>query len=219
MADQEIYPKVCFQIFFLDPVLKQKLPPIGRLKYFISIWEKITGDPWVLQVVQGYQIEFVKPFVQTSPARLPALTPAVETVLDQEVKELLEKQAVHPVDHKLQTEGFVSSMFFSPKKGRGKSPCSEPETLESSIQAFQNGGHPHVTRPRSYNEGTFLVKIGLKDAYPSVPIWKNHQKYLRFLWRENMLQFACLPFGLATAPRVFTKLMKPVALLRQRASD
>ncbi len=37
----------------------------------------------------------------------------------------------------------------SPKKGRGKSPCSEPETLESvsSIRAFQNGGHPHVTRP------------------------------------------------------------------------
>ncbi len=114
MADQEIYPKVCFQIFFLDPVLKQKLPPIRRPKYFISIWEKITGDPWVSQVVQGYQIEFVKPFVQTSPARLPALTPAVETVLDQEVKELLEKQAVHPVDHKLQTEGFISSMDWNP---------------------------------------------------------------------------------------------------------
>ena len=32
-----------------------------------------------------------------------------------------------------------------------------------------------------------------------------------------MLEFACLPFGLASAPRVFTKLMKPVvALLRQQ---
>jgi hypothetical protein len=32
-----------------------------------------------------------------------------------------------------------------------------------------------------------------------------------------MLEFACLPFGLATAPRVFTKLMKPVVgALRQR---
>ena len=32
-----------------------------------------------------------------------------------------------------------------------------------------------------------------------------------------MLEFACLPFGLETAPRVFTKLMKLViALLRQR---
>ena len=66
-------------------------------------------------------------------------------------------------------------------------------------------------------EGDYLVKIDLKDAYLTVPIWKGHQKYLRFLWKDTMLEFACLPFGLATAPRVFTKLMKPVvAMLRQR---
>ena len=37
----------------------------------------------------------------------------------------------------------------SPKKGWGKLPGSEPETLESisSIRALQDGGHPHVTRP------------------------------------------------------------------------
>ena len=66
-------------------------------------------------------------------------------------------------------------------------------------------------------KGDFLVKIDLKDAYLTVPIWKNHQKYLRFLWKGSMLEFGCLPFGLATAPRVFTKLMKPVVgALRQR---
>ena len=65
--------------------------------------------------------------------------------------------------------------------------------------------------------GYWLVKIDLKDAYLTVPIWINYQKYLRFLWKDNMLEFACLPFGLASAPRVFTKLMKPVvALLRQQ---
>ena len=61
------------------------------------------------------------------------------------------------------------------------------------------------------------MKIDLKDAYLTVPIWKNHQKYLRFLWKGSMLEFGCLPFGLGTAPRVFTKLMKPVVgALRQR---
>lgn len=63
---------------------------------------------------------------------------------------------------------------------------------------------------------TDLVKIDLKDAYFTVPVWKNHQKFLRFVWKETMYEFACLPFGLASAPRVFTKLMKPVVgLLRQ----
>ena len=48
-----------------------------------------------------------------------------------------------------------------------------------------------------------------------IPIWKDHRKYLRFIWRDSLLEFACLAFGLAAAPRVFTKVMKPVvALLR-----
>jgi hypothetical protein len=200
---------------FLLPILKQKLPPTGRLKFFSSIWEKITGDPWVLQVVQGYQIEFVKPPVQTSPARLPALSPAVGAVLDQEVQALLEKQAVHPVDHNLPTEGFISSMFVVPKKDGGNCPVVNLKPLNQYLvyEHFKMEGI-HMLRDL-LQQGEFLVKIDLKDAYLTVPIWKNHQKYLRFLWRENMLEFACLPFGLATAPRVFTKLMKPVvALLR-----
>ncbi len=71
--------------------------------------------------------------MQTSPARLPALTPAVETVPDQEVKELLEKQAVHPVDHKLQTEGFISSMFVVPKKDGGNCPVVNLKPLNQYL--------------------------------------------------------------------------------------
>ena len=36
------------------------------------------------------------------------------------------------------------------------------------------------------------------------------------LWKGTLYEFACLPFGLASAPRAFTKIMKPViGLLRQ----
>ena len=55
----------------------------------------------------------------------------------------------------------------------------------------------------------WLGKIDLKDAYFVVPIWEKHQKFLRFVWKDSLMEFACLPFGLALAPRVFTKLMKP----------
>ena len=65
-------------------------------------------------------------------------------------------------------------------------------------------------------KGDFMVKIDLKDAYFTVPVWQNHLKFLRFVWKETIYDFACLPFRLASAPRVFTKLMKPVVgLLRQ----
>ena len=60
-----------------------------------------------------------------------------------------------------------------------------------------------------------MALIDLKDAYFTVPIAKNHRKYLRFKWHNKLFEFTCLPFGLACAPRVFTKIMKPlVAYLR-----
>ena len=61
----------------------------------------------------------------------------------------------------------------------------------------------------------YMVKIDLKDAYQCVPVHKLDRGYMRFLWEGKLYQFAALPFGLASAPRLFTKLMKPiVAILR-----
>ena len=58
--------------------------------------------------------------------------------------------------------------------------------------------------------GDFMVSIDLKDAYFSVPIFQPHRKYLRFLWNFKRFEFTCLPFGYSLAPRVFTKIFKPV---------
>ena len=65
-----------------------------------------------------------------------------------------------------------------------------------------------------FKKGDFLVKLDLKDAYLTIPVWKAHQLFLHFLWKGSLVEFPCLPFGLATAPRMFTKLMKS-SLLRQ----
>ena len=32
----------------------------------------------------------------------------------------------------------------------------------------------------------FLTKTELKDAYLTVPVWKQHQKLLQFIWRDNV---------------------------------
>ena len=62
-----------------------------------------------------------------------------------------------------------------------------------------------------------MASLDLRDAYYSVPIHEQYQKFLKFVWRKKLYQFTCLPNGLACAPRVFTKLLKPVfSTLRQR---
>ncbi|KAM4027625.1 uncharacterized protein ACNLHF_023307 isoform 1-T1 [Anomaloglossus baeobatrachus] len=62
----------------------------------------------------------------------------------------------------------------------------------------------------SMTQGDFLASIDIRDAYLHVPIAVSHQRWLRFAIGEEHFQFVALPFGLATAPRVFTKVMAAV---------
>ena len=59
-------------------------------------------------------------------------------------------------------------------------------------------------------EGDWMSTIDLKDTYLSALIVKEHRKLLRLIWEGKTFQFICLPFGLCTAPWVFTKLLHPV---------
>ena len=62
-----------------------------------------------------------------------------------------------------------------------------------------------------------MTKLDLKDAYLTVAINPQSQKFIRFIWKNKAYQFKALPFGLNVAPLVFTKLLKPVAaFLRKR---
>lgn len=60
------------------------------------------------------------------------------------------------------------------------------------------------------SKGCFMGSIVLKDAYYSVPIHPDFRGFWGFPWRGDMFQFNALPFGLTSAPRIFTKLLKPI---------
>ena len=63
----------------------------------------------------------------------------------------------------------------------------------------------------------YMAKLDIKDAYCSIPILKEHQKYLKFLFGGKLYQFICLPNALCSGPRKFTKLLKaPLAYLHKR---
>ena len=62
-----------------------------------------------------------------------------------------------------------------------------------------------------------MAAVDLKDACYTVPLAEEHQKYLKFMWNNTLFQYTCLPNGLASAPRMFTKLLKPMfATLREQ---
>ena len=61
--------------------------------------------------------------------------------------------------------------------------------------------------------GEWVSSIDLSDAYLHIPINPKSRKYLRFCHRSQVFQFTSLPFGLATAPQVFTMIVKEVKLM------
>lgn len=66
------------------------------------------------------------------------------------------------------------------------------------------------TAVKLVHKNIFMTTIDLKDAYFTVPIHKDHQKFRKFKFEGQLYQFTCLPFGLSSAPFCFSKLMKPV---------
>lgn len=62
-----------------------------------------------------------------------------------------------------------------------------------------------------------MATIDLKDAYFLIKIHKESRKYLRFFFEGKIFEFKVLPFGLSTAPYVFSKICKPIAKLLRSA--
>jgi len=65
------------------------------------------------------------------------------------------------------------------------------------------------------SKNCYMAKIDLKDAYYSLPIKAEDQKYFKFCFNGSFYKFTCLPNGYGPGTRKFTKLLKPpLAVLR-----
>ena len=69
----------------------------------------------------------------------------------------------------------------------------------------------------SFVEGEWVTSIDLKDAYFHVPVALKFRKYMRFMIDDKVYEFLSMPFGLSTAPKIFTTIVvefKKVAMTR-----
>lgn len=190
------------------------LPTSGRLSYCQENWLQITGNAWLLEAITiGYKLELEAQPQQPFPPTfvLPPLQEASQ--LDAEIEELLRKAAIRVV---APCQGqFLSKLFAVPKKGGACRPVVNLKPLNRFI-IKKHFKMENASMIRDLlKEGDWMTSIDLKDAFLSVPIHPDDKKYLRFQWRKELYEFNCLPFGLTSAPRVFTKLLRPVmAVLR-----
>ena len=86
--------------------------------------------------------------------------------------------------------------------------------FEASQCIYASSPLPHGD-PEGHLVGTssgFMgVSLDLKDAYLHIPMHYSARRWLRFSINRASYEFRVLPFGLSTAPRTFTRVVKTVA--------
>lgn len=199
------------------PIPKPEIPTGGRLRFFSKAWEKITSDAWTRSVIRsGYRIQFrVRPRLRRLPLSHMLTIPSDQEklrVLQNEIKAMLQKQAIERVTDRHNPSGFFSRLFLVRKKKGGWRPIIDLSHLNRSIVS------PHFKMETldkvrlSLNQGDWVTSLDLKDAYFHIAIHPRSRRYLRFAFQGVVYQFRALPFGLCTAPYVFTRVVK--AMLR-----
>jgi hypothetical protein len=140
---------------------------------------------------------------------------AEQVIIDVEIDKLLKKGIITP--SKPESAQFISPIFTTPKKDGSHRVIFNLKTLNKSVAYYHFKMDTLETAIRLMTPCCFMTSIDLKDAYYSVPIAPEHQKYLKFMWRDQLYAFTCLPMGLTSSPRIFTKILKPVfATLRSK---
>ncbi|KAK6178364.1 hypothetical protein SNE40_013160 [Patella caerulea] len=179
----------------------------GRLRFFLSNWEKLTSDPTILDTVAHSHIELYDDEINCT-FRKTFVNQKEEIIIDQELSRLLDMGVIEQADH---SQGeFISPIFIRPKKD-GKF------RLILNLKRFNQNVEYHHFKMESVHSAIKLMKpkcymasIDLCDAYYGVSVAEEHRKFLRFIWSDSVFQFTCFPNGLACCPRKFTKLLKPV---------
>lgn len=65
-----------------------------------------------------------------------------------------------------------------------------------------------------------MTSIHSQDADFTFPVRQEDRKFLKFRWQNKLWRFRALPMGITCAPRLFTKLIKPICFSSDgRGSD
>ena len=219
----------------------QLCPVGGRLRAFAHLWPLVTSDQFVLQTVtKGYRIEFTGNPPRTKEPRCTPIprNQARRQDLERGLESMLEKRAIREIPFHTDIPGFYSPIFLVAKESGGWRPILNlkafnkfvkplsfrMETLRTVMDCL---GEAHQQRLKtsehlrdSSMSETWAVSIDLRDAYFHVPVAPEHTRFLRFAYDGRAYEFLVLPFGLSTAPRVFTRIVRTIeAFLKIQGVD
>ena len=184
----------------------------GKLIKSIHHWQFLRAPEFILSIIRyGYKIPFIStPLPQHYPNNASAIKEVefvgeaiLELLRDNRVEELFSPpDIVNPLSVSVQTSGkkrlILDLRHINLHVYKQKFKCEGLHTIKNA-----------------FSEDYYVFSFDLKSGYHHVDIFPDHRKYLAFSWdfgngHTRYFQFTVLPFGISSAPYIFTKLLKPL---------
>ena len=187
----------------------------GRLHSFSRDWQANNCSSNVLNIItNGYVLPFLSkpnlvrfPLIISEYKALPK-----DQALADCIQSLLSKNAIERMEN-VKSLRFYSRLFLVPKPHQRWRPVIDLSRLNTFLHVEKFKMETPESIRTSLIPGEWVSLIDLSNTYLHIPIHPHSRKYLRFFNRSQVFQFTSLPFGLATAPQVFTMIVKEVKLM------
>ncbi|VDI32218.1 Hypothetical predicted protein [Mytilus galloprovincialis] len=183
----------------------------GKIRNFLGCWKLLTQDNWILSLVKGYKIEFDTVPQQTKLPGTIKFNESEQSIINGEIEKFVLKNVVQKVNiQDINKQEFISNIFIRPKKDGSHRLILNLRQLNEQVEYHHFKMETLKTALQLIKPNVWFASADLKDAYFSVNVVHSDRQFLRFYWNGTKYQFTCLPNGLASAPRIFTKLLKPI---------
>ena len=202
----------------------------GRLSFFYDNYKLLTDNRFLLNVIKdGYQLKFIDnqppPLTVNAQPFYLHLSDAEQLNLDNEMQTFLDNHVIEPADPS--TPGFYSTVFLREKRPDNDQCVNAPKKyrvihdlskLNMFIVKYKFKMDSAATVRASLKQGMHFYTLDIKSAYNHILIHPRSRKYLRCWWKGACWQFRALPFGLSSAPWIFTSIMSITAKYLHRHS-
>ena len=187
--------------------------PKGNLKKHIQFWYEIGAPQFILNIIRdGYKLPF-KYIPKQNVLKNNRSAEKHSEFVNEALAELLKSGRI--IESKIRPHA-VNPLSVSVQATGKKRLILDLRYINKYLKKFKVKYEDWKIGIAYFERSAYMFSFDLKSGYHHVEIHPEHQTYLGFAWKSTETKetkfyvFTVLPFGLSTAPYIFTKILKPL---------
>ena len=175
----------------------------------MDYWFDATTDKFLLECVSGVKLYFkdVIPYQGFIPDQY-SVDPFKRGGMQEEIDILLEKGIITEVEYNHLL--YVSNVFGKPKPNGRVRLIIDLTEVNLDMEDWHFKMDDLKTAMELIRPNWYMASLDMSDAYFTLPLHESSKRFVNFLWDGKIYQYHALPFGVCSAPYIFTKVLKPI---------